>query len=129
MDSYYSFPMYILFIIILLLIIYLIKSFKNLKSENQFIIKKLTGLEKDYRFDLNLFIEYENIKNKKYNENELKNKYRTNYLLLSFSSKIKNTIAFFRIILFRKIVNCLLINIINKNEKSLKKRKINLKIF
>ena len=113
--------MYILFIIILLLIIYLIKSFKNLKSENQFIIKKLTGLEKDYRFDLNLFIEYENIKNKKYNENELKNKYRTNYLLLSFSSKIKNTIAFFRIILFRKIVNCLLINIINKNKKSLKK--------
>lgn len=55
-------------------------------------------------------------------QNKTKNKYRTYYLLLLFSNKIRNSIASIRIEIFRKIVNCLLINIIDKNKYNVKNK-------
>lgn len=47
-------------------------------------------------------------------ENEKKNKHKSYYSLVLFSSKIKNYIVFFRIVIFRMIANILLINLIEK---------------
>ena len=66
-------------------------------------------------------INYQDDINEKYKLNKKTNNLRVNYLLLLFSSKIKNAIALTRIINFRKIVNCLLNHIIDKNNVYLRK--------
>ena len=87
------------------LIDYIFNSY-DLEKETQAIFKK---------------IEYEDIKKQELVENENKNKARAQYLLLLFYSKIKISIVFLRIVMFRKIVNCLLTDIIDKNKNKLKK--------
>ena len=69
----------------------------------------------------NFMINYHNDMNEKNKLNKKNNNLRVNYLLLSFSSKVKNVIALTRIINFRKIVNCLLNNIIESNKRFLRK--------
>ena len=81
----------------------------------------INDLKYNFVFHQNFFIEYEKQRNKKFNENEKKNKFRTYYSIFLFASKIKNFIAFVRIVIFRKITNTLLIIIIEKNKKYLKK--------
>jgi len=72
-------------------------------------------------FEQNFMINYHNEINQKSKFQKISNDLRVNYLLLTFSSKVKNIIAFTRIINLRKIVNCLLNRIIEKNKKYLKK--------
>ena len=72
-------------------------------------------------FQQNLMTNYQDVLKEKNKLNLKNNKLRVNYLLLSFSGKVKNAIAFIRIINFRKIVNCLLNHIIEKNNSILKK--------
>ena len=93
-----------------------------------FFFRKLVKLEQtinelnsNFNFHQNFFIEYEKDKNKKFKENEKKNKFRTYYPILLLSNKITNFIAFVRIVTFRKIAKILLISIIEKNKKYLKK--------
>jgi hypothetical protein len=102
-------------ILILLLTVYLFFS-KIIKLEQE-----INDLKYNFGFHQNFFIEYEKEKNKTFKENDKKNKFRTYYSLLLFSSKIKNFIGFVRIVIFRKIANILLIIIIEKNKKYLKK--------
>jgi len=68
-------------------------------------------------FEQNFMINYHNEINQKSKLQKISNDLRVNYLLLSFSNKVKNVIAFIRIINLRKIVNCLLNRIIEKNKK------------
>ena len=72
-------------------------------------------------FQLTFMNTYNSEINSKNKLNEEYNKLRVNYLLLSFSDKVKNLIGLTRIINFRKIVNCLLNHIIDKNKNCLKK--------
>ena len=72
-------------------------------------------------FEQNFMINYHDDINQKSKLNKISNNLRANYLLLSFSSQVKNIIAITRIINLRKIVNCLLNRIIGKNKKYLKK--------
>ena len=74
-------------LMILLIILYIIKSFKNLES-------KFTELKKEYKFNQSFMIAYEKLKNKKFEQNEINNKYHIYYLLLLFSKKISNSITF-----------------------------------
>lgn len=128
MELDYKFnAIYICAIIILLIISYIIyKSFKNLESQliesYKSLDNKIKKLENDFNFHKSFFIGYEELKNKKYEQNEIKNIYQNNYLLLSFSNKISYSITFIRIVIFKKIVNCLLFNIIEKNKNDLKKQ-------
>ena len=99
----------------------LTKKISDLNKEIIDIKNKNRELENDFRFHQNFFIEYEDIKKQELVENENKNKARAQYLLLLFYSKIKISIVFLRIVMFRKIVNCLLTDIIDKNKNKLKK--------
>ena len=127
MELDYKFnAIYICAIIILLIISYIIyKSFKNLESQliesYKSLENKVKKLENDFNFHKSFYIGYEELKNKKFEQNEIKNIYQNNYLLLSFSNKISYSITFIRIVIFKKIVNCLLFNIIEKNKNDLKK--------
>ena len=122
MELDYKFNAIYICAIILLIILYIIyKSLKNLESQLIESNKKVKELENDFNFHKSFFIGYEELKNKKFEQNEIKNSYQNNYLLLSFSNKISYSITFIRIVIFRKIVNCLLINIIEKNKNDLKK--------
>ena len=81
------------------------KEYKNLNTDIQ-------ALESLVTFQQNFLSEHEENKIEKIYLIEKNNRLRGNYLLLLFSSKIKNTFAFRRILLFRKIINSLLVNII-----------------
>ena len=65
--------------------------------------------------------EYEKNKDKIFSLINIEMILRTDYLLLKFSNNVKNNILFVRINLFRKIINCLIDDIIELNKKSLKK--------
>ena len=90
------------------------KEYKKLNTDIQ-------ALESLVTFQQNFLSEHEENKIEKINLIEKNNRLRGNYLLLLFSSKIKNTFAFRRILLFRKIINSLLVNIIEKNKINLRK--------
>ena len=105
----------VLLVILILLTVYFFFR-KIIKLE-----QAINELKNNFIFHQNYFIEYEEEKNKNFNQNEEKSKFLTYYSLLLFSSKIKNFIAFVRIVTFRKIANILLIIIIEKNKKYLKR--------
>lgn len=70
-----------------------------------FFFRKLVKLEQtinelnsNFNFHQNFFIEYEKEKNKKFKENEKKNKFRAYYSILLLSNKITNFITFVRIV-------------------------------
>ncbi len=105
--------------------------YKHINNQDKHINnqdKKITDLQDQMqdmkellKFQHNFFLEYENVKDEKFNENEERSKYRTYYLLLLFSSRIKTYVAFVRIVLFRKKANCLIMAIIENNSESLRK--------
>ena len=121
------FELFIIFILIMILfcIYHLFKSNKYLNdtiTEMKIIhTNKISELETELTFNQNYFIAYEKIQNIKFEENNKVSGLKSNYFLLKFSTKVKNTIFFVRIVLFRKIVNSLLNNIINKYKDKLRK--------
>jgi L-rhamnose mutarotase len=93
-------------------------------KDNKDLLEKIKEVKKDNQilfFEHNFMVNYQNDINEKFKLNRKNDKLRVNYLLLSFSSKVKNIIAITRIVNFRKIVNCLLNHIIEKNKIYLKK--------
>ena len=93
-------------------------------KDNEDLLEKIKEVKKDNQilfFEHNFMVNYQNDINEKFKLNRKNDKLRVNYLLLSFSSKVKNIIAITRIVNFRKIVNCLLNHIIEKNKIYLKK--------
>ena len=58
-----------------------------------------------FNFHKNYFIEYAKTQNIKFDENNKVDDLRSSYLLLLFSTKVKNAISFVRIVIFRKIAN------------------------
>ena len=118
--NYYSFILSPVYTVILLLLGgYILFRYMYNKLQNQitslnnkiiFLNNKITCHEK-------ILLEYD----QKFDKNEEKNKFKSDYSLLLFASKIKNYIAFFRIVTFRKIANILLIKIIEKNKKYLRR--------
>ena len=140
----YSEIIIILFLAMLVIILYqgynLIKSKseqekKIVELENNFSHKindlannfnlKLAEAKNDFNlmfnFHKNYFIEYAKTQNIKFDENNKVDDLRSSYLLLLFSTKVKNAISFVRIVIFRKIANTLLINIINKYKKTIRR--------
>ena len=110
-----------LIIIIAICIYHLVKSNKYLQSIIKIHEDKFVDLENNIIFHQNFFIQYEKIKNEKFEINNKKNESKSYLLLLSFSTKIKNIIIFIRIVVFRKIANILLLNITNKYANILRK--------
>ena len=93
-------------------------------KDNKDLLEKVKEVKKDNQilfFEHKFMVNYQNDINEKFKLNRKNDKLRVNYLLLSFSSKVKNIIAITRIVNFRKIVNCLLNHIIEKNKIYLKK--------
>ena len=93
-------------------------------KDNEDLLEKIKEVKKDNQilfFEHKFMVNYQNDINEKFKLNRKNDKLRVNYLLLSFSSKVKNIIAITRIVNFRKIVNCLLNHIIEKNKIYLKK--------
>jgi FtsZ-binding cell division protein ZapB len=89
----------------------------SINNQNTSLNDKITSLNDKITCHEKILLEYD----QKFDKNEEKNKFKSDYSLLLFSSKIKNYIAFFRIVAFRKIVNILLIKIIEKNKKYLRR--------
>ena len=94
-----------------------IKEISNKMEEISNKNKKLNDKIVLLILEQNFMINYHNEINQKRKLQKINNDLRVNYLLLSFSNKVKNVIAFIRIINLRKIVNCLLNRIIEKNKK------------
>ena len=82
----------------------------QVKNQNEFLF-----------FEQSFMINYQDDLNEKNKLNKENSNLRVNYLLLLLTNKIKNSIALTRIVNFRKIVNCLLNHIIDKNKEFLKK--------
>lgn len=100
------------------------KEMEDISNKNTILIKDNKKLKDKMNllfFEQNFMINYHDDINQKSKLNKISSNLRVNYLLLSFSSQVKNIIAFTRIINLRKIVNCLLNRIIEKNKKYLKK--------
>ena len=93
-----------------------IKEISNKMEEISNKNKKLNDKIVLLILEQNFMINYHNEINQKSKLQKISNDLRVNYLLLSFSNKVKNVIAFIRIINLRKIVNCLLNRIIEKNK-------------
>ena len=111
--DYYSFILSPVYTVILLLLGgYILFRYMYNKLQNQ-----ITSLNNKITCHEKILLEYD----QKFDKNEEKNKFKSDYSLLLFASKIKNYIAFFRIVAFRKIANILLIKIIEKNKKYLRR--------
>jgi hypothetical protein len=124
--DYYSFILSPVFTVILLLLGgYILIRYRHNKLQNQItsLDNKVTSLNDQITCHEKILLEYD----QKFDKNEEKNKFKSDYSLLLFASKIKNYIAFFRIVTFRKIANILLIKIIEKNKQYL--RRTNPKFF
>ena len=118
--DYYSFILSPVFTVILLLLGgYILIRYRHNKLQNQItsLDNKVTSLNNKITCHEKILLEYD----QKFDKNEEKNKFKSDYSLLLFASKIKNYIAFFRIVAFRKIANILLIKIIEKNKKYLRR--------
>ena len=118
--DYYSFILSPVFTVILLLLGgYILFRYMYNKLQNQItsLNNKITSLNNKITCHEKILLEYD----QKFDKNEEKNKFKSDYSLLLFASKIKNYIAFFRIVTFRKIANILLIKIIEKNKKYLRR--------
>jgi hypothetical protein len=111
--DYYSFILSPVYTVILLLLGgYILFRYMYNKLQNQ-----ITSLNNKITCHEKILLEYA----QKFDKNEEKNKFKSDYSLLLFASKIKDYIAFFRIVTFRKIANILLIKIIEKNKKYLRR--------
>ena len=118
--DYYSFILSPVYTVILLLLGgYILFRYMYNKLQNQItsLNNKITSLNNKITCHEKILLEYD----QKFDKNEEKNKFKSDYSLLLFASKIKNYIAFFRIVTFRKIANILLIKIIEKNKKYLRR--------
>ena len=118
--DYYSFILSPVYTVILLLLGgYILFRYMYNKLQNQItsLNNKITSLINKITCHEKILLEYD----QKFDKNEEKNKFKSDYSLLLFASKIKNYIAFFRIVAFRKIANILLIKIIEKNKKYLRR--------
>ena len=118
--DYYSFILSPVYTVILLLLGgYILFRYMYNKLQNQItsLNNKITSLNNKITCHEKILLEYD----QKFDKNEEKNKFKSDYFLLLFASKIKNYIAFFRIVAFRKIANILLIKIIEKNKKYLRR--------
>ena len=118
--DYYSFILSPVYTVILLLLGgYILIRYRHNKLQNQItsLDNKVTSLNDQITCHEKILLEYD----QKFDKNEEKNKFKSDYSLLLFASKIKNYIAFFRIVTFRKIANILLIKIIEKNKKYLRR--------
>ena len=118
--DYYSFILFPVYTVILLLLGgYILFRYMYNKLQNQItsLNNKITSLNNKITCHEKILLEYD----QKFDKNEEKNKFKSDYFLLLFASKIKNYIAFFRIVAFRKIANILLIKIIEKNKKYLRR--------
>ena len=118
--DYYSFILSPVFTVILLLLGgYILIRYRHNKLQNQItsLDNKVTSLNDQITCHEKILLEYD----QKFDKNEEKNKFKSDYSLLLFASKIKNYIAFFRIVTFRKIANILLIKIIEKNKQYLRR--------
>ena len=118
--DYYSFILSPVYTVILLLLGgYILFRYMYNKLQNQItsLNNKITSLNNKITCHEKILLEYD----QKFDKNEEKNKFKSDYSQLLFASKIKNYIAFFRIVAFRKIANILLIKIIEKNKKYLRR--------
>ena len=118
--DYYSFILSPVYTVILLLLGgYILFRYMYNKLQNQItsLNNKITSLNNKITCHEKILLEYD----QKFDKNEEKNKFKSDYSLLLFASKIKDYIAFFRIVTFRKIANILLIKIIEKNKKYLRR--------
>lgn len=127
----------IIIFIFVLTLIYIIKKLqnlnteiKNVNSENYQMKNEFHNLKNNFNFQQNFFIKYEEKRNLTFKTKEEVNELKTNYLIKVFSGKLKTFMAFARFVTFRKITNCVLNNLIYKNENYLKKtQKIFIDIF
>ena len=104
----FLFLIIILFIIVFIIVYYL----NDLKND----INKL-------KFQQNFLVEYGKQNDVKLKEISDKNNKKINCLLMRFFNKIINIITLIRIVILRKVVNFLIINLINKNKQYLVKTK------
>ena len=98
--DYYSFilsPVYTVILLVLggyILFRYMYNKLQNQIICHEKILNQITSLNNKITCHEKILLEYD----QKFDKNEEKNKFKSDYSLLLFASKIKNYIAFFRIV-------------------------------
>lgn len=107
------------------------RDYTKLKEDIEILKMKNANLEKSYEElkldNMNIQVQ-QNILIKEQEKNNNKSilieksvNLRNNFLLISFANQVQTLTAFVRMVSFRKITNCLIDNIIEKNKKYLKR--------